>query len=88
MFTIDVTGSVDRTTKNPRPKDFGYIQQFIKNIAPAFNISILETQVGVLTFSKVTHIQTELTPNRKVFEIEKPLLQGKSKNKSSLNHNR
>ena len=68
MFTIDVTASVDGTTKNPRPEDFGYIQQFIKNIAQAFNISILETQVGVLTFSKVTHIQTELTPNRKVFE--------------------
>ena len=68
MFTIDVTGSVDGTTKNPRPEDFEYIQQFIRDIAQGFNISILETQVGVLTFSKVTHIQTELTPNRKVFE--------------------
>ena len=68
MFTIDVTASVDGTRRKPRPEYFGYIQQFIKNIAQGFNISILETQIGVLTFNNVIHIQTELTPNRNVFE--------------------
>ena len=68
MFTIDVTASVDGTPRTPRPEDFGYVQQFTKNIVQDFNISILKTQVGVLTFNNVTHIQTELTPNRNVFE--------------------
>ena len=66
MFTIDVARSVVGTTKNPRPENFGYIQEFW--ITEGFNISILETHVGVLTFGKVTHIQTELTPNRSNFE--------------------
>ena len=68
MFTIDVTASVDGTRGKPRPEYFGYIQQFIKNMAQGFNISILETQIGVLTFNNVIHIQTELTPNRNAFE--------------------
>ena len=66
MFTTDVTRSDVGTTKNPRPENFGYIQEFW--ITQGFNISILETHVGVLTFSKVTHIQTEPTPNRSNFE--------------------
>ena len=67
MFAIDVTASIDGTSRRPQPQNFGYMLKFIQNLMQSFNISINKTNVGVLTFSNKTHVQTALTADKEVF---------------------
>ena len=67
VFAIDVTASIDGTSRRPQPQNFGYMLNFIQNLMQSFNISIMKTNVGVLTFSNETHVQTGLTADRDVF---------------------
>ena len=67
VFATDVTASIDGTSRKPQPQNLGYMLRFIQNLMQSFNISIMKTNVGVLTFSNETHVQTGLTANREVF---------------------
>ena len=67
IFATDVTASIDRKSKRPHPQNLGYMLKFIQNLMQSFNISIMKTNVGVLTFSNETHVQTGLTADREVF---------------------
>ena len=67
VFATDVTASIDGTSRRPQPQNLGYMLKFIQNLMQSFNISIMKTNVGVLTFSNETHVQTGLTADREVF---------------------
>ena len=67
VFATDVTASIDGTNKKPQPHNLGYMLKFIQDLMQSFNISIMKTNVGVLTFNNETHVQTGLTADREVF---------------------
>ena len=67
VFAIDVTASIDGKSRRPQPQNLEYMLKFIQNLMRNFNISIMKTNVGVLTFSNETHVQTTLTADKEVF---------------------
>ena len=67
VFAIDVTASIDGSSRRPQPQNLGYMLSFTQNLMQSFNISVMTTNVGVLTFSNETHVQTGLTADRDVF---------------------
>ena len=90
VFATDVTASIDRKSSRSQPQNLGYMLKFIQNLMQSFNISIMKTNVGVLTFSNETHVQTGLTADRKVFnkaieDVKKYCCKGKALTHLALN---